>query len=133
MAAGVPQGAGHVIGVLVEAGQFDASFDGDAVPCEVGGEDVFGFGLGQEQQERVGGVVHADHEQGKLGGAGAGVHLEPHRGFAVFDEGVGDAEPGEDFEGAGLNRQGAGLVDLIGLPVDGPEAGTEGPELRGEG
>jgi hypothetical protein len=24
-------------------------------------------------------------------------------------------------------------VDLIGLPVDGPEAGTEGPELRGEG
>jgi len=96
-------------------------------------EDRLGLGLGQEQQERVGGVVQADVEQRKLRGTGAGVQLHAHGGVAAFDEGVGQAEAGENFEGAGLYGQGAGLMHLVGLAVDDPEPGPERLELGGEG
>ncbi len=73
VAVGMGDGGAHVVGALVEVGQLDAALDRGAGAGEVVVEDRLGGGLGQEEQERVGGVVEADVEQGHLGRALAGV------------------------------------------------------------
>ena len=57
------QGAGDGVGVGVEADQLHAPLDRDAAAGQVVPQDLFGLGLGDQQQERVGGVVQAEPEQ----------------------------------------------------------------------
>lgn len=65
--------AADVARALVDVGQLDAALDGDPVPVEVVVEDRLGGGLGQEEEERVGGVVEVDVEERQLGGVPASV------------------------------------------------------------
>ncbi len=57
----------------------------------------------------------------------------PTVGVAAFDDHVGQAEAGEDLEGAGLDGQGSGLVGLVGLSIDDPDTGAERVQLGGQG
>jgi hypothetical protein len=102
----------------VQLGQLDTALETDAGSGEVVAEDAFGFGLGQEQQVRVGGVGQAEVEQGHRHLAATGVQAQLHGPVAAFDELVGDAESGENFQRARLDGQGSGLVDPVVGAVD---------------
>jgi len=130
----VAQRADQLLVVLVgvDAGQLHAPLDGDATRGQVLAEHGFGLGLGEEQQERVGGVVQADVEQPQRHRVAAGVHLQVDGVVAPFDQGLGDAEAAEDLEGARLDGQRARLVHAVVLAVDDPGAGAVGVELRGQ-
>jgi hypothetical protein len=62
----------------VEADQFHAPLGRAAATGQVVEQDLFGFGLGDEQQERIRGVVKAETEQPDPDDTTAGVELDPY-------------------------------------------------------
>jgi hypothetical protein len=68
-------------------------------------EHLFGLGLGDEQQEWVGGVVQAEPEQPDADDAAAGVELDPERVVAPLDQLVGQPQAAQDLQGARLDAQ----------------------------
>jgi hypothetical protein len=57
------------------------------------------------------------------------VHRQLDGGVPAFDHRVGDAEPGEQFQGPRLHGERPGLVDPVELAIDEPESGPERLEL----
>jgi hypothetical protein len=101
----VAQGAGDSVRVGVEADQFHAPLDWDPTGGQVVAEDLLGLGLGDEQQEWIGGVVQAEAEQPDADDAAAGVELDPDRVVAPRDQFLGDPQPAQDLQGAWLDSQ----------------------------
>jgi hypothetical protein len=101
----VAQGGGDGVGVGVEADHLHAPLHRDAATGQVVSQDLFGLGLGDEQQERVGGVVQAEPEQSDADDATAGVDLDPDRVVAPRDQVLGDPQPSQDLQGARLDSQ----------------------------
>ena len=66
-------------------------------------QDLFGLGLGDEQQERIGGVVQAEPEQPDADHAAAGMELDPDRVVAPPDQLLGQPQPAQDLQGARLD------------------------------
>ena len=56
-------------------------------------QHLFSLGLGDEQQERIGGVVQAEPEQPDADDAAAGVELDPDRVVAPRDQLLGQPRP----------------------------------------
>ena len=91
--------------VGMEADQLHPTLDPDAAGGQVLNEHLFGVGLGDEQQERVGGVGQPEPEQPDPDDAGASVELDPDRVVATLQQLLGDAEPPQHLQGAWLDRQ----------------------------
>jgi hypothetical protein len=123
-AAAVPQRRDNLVGPGHELDQLDATFDGHVLASEVVPENALGFGLGKEQQVRVGRVGETEIEQGHSHVAAASVQAQPHRSIAVLDQGAGNSQPREYLERAGLDAQRPRLVHAVESPVDhaGPDA-----------
>ena len=117
------RGRGGVRGVA-QADKFNAAFHGDAGRGQVLAEDAFGLGLGQEQQERVGGVIQAEVEHWHRQYPAGDVHAQLHSPVSASDQLVSDAEAGQNLQSARLDRQRAGLVHPVQATVDeaGPDA-----------
>ncbi len=96
-------------------------------------QHLFGLGLGDKQQERVGGIGQPQAEQPHSGGAAASVELDPERVVAARDQLLGHPEAAQDLQGAWLDSQRPRLVDAVGLPVDDPTGRPERPQLGGQG
>ena len=77
-AVSMTQGAADGVGIGVEADQFHAPLGRAAATGQVVEQDLFGFGLGDEQQERIRGVVKAETEQPDPDDTTAGVELDPY-------------------------------------------------------
>ena len=126
------QGAGDGVGVGVEADQLHAPLHQDAAAGQVVAQHLFGLGLGDEQQERIGGVVQAEPEQPDADDAAAGVELDPDRVVAPLDQLLGQPQPRRTSRVRGWTPN-ARLVHL------GPAAGRrcerrpERPQLGGQG
>jgi hypothetical protein len=84
------QGGGDGVGIGPEADQFHTSFDRAAAAGQVVEQDLFGCGLGDEQLERIRGVVHAEPEQPDADDAAAGVELDPDGVVAPHDQFLGN-------------------------------------------
>ena len=96
-------------------------------------EHLFGVGLGDEQQERIGGVVQAEPEQPDPDDAAASVELDPDRVVAPLEQLLGNAQPAQDLQGAWLDGQRARLVHAVELPVDDAARRPHRLQLGGEG
>ena len=101
----VAQPAGGLLVGGIDVDQLDAALDRHPSQVEVLAEDAFGLGLGQEQQERVGGVGDADVEQPQGGHPTSNVDPQLHGPVAERQQRRSDPKGGEDFEGAGLDGQ----------------------------
>jgi hypothetical protein len=106
-AVAVAELAGDLLVRLVDGDQLGAALDQDAVAGQMLAEDALGLGLGEEQQVRVGGVGDAEVEQPQGDGAAGQVRPELDSRVAVVEQLAGHAVPGEDFQGAWLDGQGA--------------------------
>ena len=60
-------------------------------------QHLFGLGLGDEQQEGIGGVVQAEPEQPDADDAAGGVELDPDRVVAPRDQLLGQPQAAEDL------------------------------------
>jgi Domain of unknown function (DUF1330) len=96
-------------------------------------EDAFGLGLGQEQQEWVGGVIQAQIEHRHCQSPAGDVHAQLHSPVSAGDQLVGDTETRQNLQGARLDGQRAGLVHPVQATVDEAGPDTEGGQLRSEG
>ena len=92
LAASVPvaKGAGDAVWFGVEGGQLHTPLHRDAAAGQVVPQDLFGLGLGHQQQEGVGGVVQAEPEQPDADDAAAGVELDQERAVAPLDQLLGN-------------------------------------------
>jgi hypothetical protein len=122
--------AGGVREVGVDGQEFDAAFDGVAEGVEVFGEEAFGGGLGEEEDEGItpGDAGEVEREErmavgseggtgdGMAGGNGAGGKREMLDGVMLMGNWVGVAF--ELFEGASLDNQGLGELGGGGGFVD---------------
>jgi hypothetical protein len=88
--------------VGVEGDQLQAPLDPHAPGGQVLDEDLFGVGLGDEQQKGVSGVGQAEPEQPDPHGPAAGVELDPHRVVAARQQLLGHADSAQDLQGARL-------------------------------
>ena len=127
------QGAGDGVRVGVEADQFHAPLDPDAAAGEVVDQDLLGVGLGDEQQERIGGVVKAEVEQPDADDAAASVEVDPDRVVAPRDQLLGNPEAAQDLQGPRLDGQRARLLHPVQLPIDDANGRPERRELGGQG
>jgi hypothetical protein len=96
-------------------------------------QDPFGLGLGEKQQERVGGVGKTQVEQPYRDHPMWQVHPQLDGLAAVVEQGRGDAKVGEHFQGAGLDRRRYGFVDPVGLAVDDAHPGAGGGQVGRHG
>jgi hypothetical protein len=69
-----------------EGDELDAPLDVDAAGSQVLVEHGLGLGLGDEEQERVGGVLEADVEEPCPQGPLAEVHVQLNRIVPALDE-----------------------------------------------
>ena len=129
---GVAQGAADTVGIGVEGDQLHPPLDVDAVAGQVAVQHRLCLGLGDEQQEGIGGVVEAEPEQPHPDGAVAGVELDPDRVVAARQQLLGHTQPAQHLKGARLDGQRSRFVDAVGLPVDDAGAGPERLELGGQ-
>jgi hypothetical protein len=125
------RGRGGVPGVA-QADQFNATLHADAGRRQMLAEDTFGLGLGQEQQERVGGVLQAEVEHRHRQHPAGDVHAQLHSPVSAGDQLVGDTQPGQNLQGARLDRQRAGLVRPVQATVDEAGPDTECGQLRSQ-
>ena len=110
-----------------------APLHSDAAAGQVVSQHLFGLGLGDQQQERICGVVQAEPEQPDADDAAAGVELDPDRVVAPRDQVLGQPQPAQDLQGARLDAQRARLVHPVQLPVDDANPCSERLELGGQG
>ena len=125
-------GRGGIRGVA-QVGQFNAPFHGHVGRGQVLAEDAFGLGLGQEQQERVGGVIQAEVEHWHRQYPAGDVHAQLHSPVPGGNQLVGDTKSGQNLQGARLDRQRAGLMHPVQPTVDQAGPNAEGGQLRSEG
>jgi hypothetical protein len=93
------------------------------------GEGAEGRGARRADPQREGASRAATRDRGD---PSTGMHLQSDGGIAPLDQRRGDAERGEDLEGARLDGQRPGLVHPVGLPVDDTDACAVCVQLRGE-
>nr|WP_240943822.1 hypothetical protein [Micromonospora thermarum] len=129
----MPQRRRRAVAGAVQRDQVDTPLDGDAHRRQLFPEDPLGLRLRQEQQVGVRGVVQAEVEQRHATLPAAAVQAQPDRPVAEGHQVVGHAETGEDLQGPGLDRQGAGLVRPVEGTVDDARVDAEGGQLRGHG
>ena len=96
-------------------------------------QHLFGLGLGDQQQEWIGGVVQAEAKQPDADDAAAGMELDPDRVVAPLDQLLGQPQPAQDLQGARLDAQRARLMHPVQLPVDDANGRPERLELGGQG
>jgi hypothetical protein len=124
---------GHGDGVGTEADQLHTPLDQDPTAGQMVAEDLFGLGLGDQQQERIGAVVQAETKQPDADDAAAGMELDPDRVVAPPDQLVGQPQPAQDLQGARLDTQRARLLHPVQLPVDDANRRPQRPQLGGQG
>ena len=112
----VLRGGGDAFSVLVEVDEGERAAYVTTELGEALEEDALGDGLGDHQcvGEVAGQVVEADRHQHLV----AVTDGEARRLDALLDEALGDAELGEDLQGAGVDDRGPGGVVPAGLVVD---------------
>jgi hypothetical protein len=96
-------------------------------------QDAFGFGLGQEQEERVGGVGDADVEQPHGDRPPAQVHPQLNGRVSGCDHLCADPQSGQHLQCARLDRECSRLVRTVELPIYEPEPRAERSQLRRQG
>ena len=126
------RGRGGVRGVA-QAGQLNAAFHGDAGRGQGLAEDALGLGLGQEQQERVGGVLQPEVEHRHRHYPAGDVHAQLHSPVPAGNQLIGDTKAGQNLQGPRLDRQRPGLMHPVQATVDKPGPDAEGGQLRREG
>ena len=129
----VAKDAGDGVVLGLKGGQFHASLRRGAAAGQVAAQDLFGLGLGDEQQERIRGVVQAEPEQPDADDTAAGVELDPDRVVAPPDQFLGDPQPAQNLQGARLDSQRTRLVHPVQLPVDDADGRPQRPQLGGQG
>jgi hypothetical protein len=101
----VAQETGDGVGVGMEADQLHAPLDQDPTGGQLVAEHLFGLGLGDQQQEGIGGVVQAETNQPDTDDAAAGMQLGPDRVVAPPDQLPGQPQPAQDLQGTRLDSQ----------------------------
>ena len=89
-----------------------------------------GFGLRNEEQEWVRGVLEPDVEEARARQLPAEMDLQLHRVVATLDQLLRDAETPQHLKRARQHHQRARLVRAIELAIDDPDRRTERVELR---
>jgi hypothetical protein len=115
----------------LELDELDASLDRHTARSQVLVQDRLGLCLGDEEQERIGGVLEPDVEEPDCDDSLAGVNLHLRGVVPPLDQRLRDPEPTQHLERARL-RERARFVHAIELPVDDPDASAERVELGRE-
>ena len=89
---GAAQRALDVVTLRREADELDAALDRDASCREMFVQDRLRLGLGDEEEEREGGVLEADVEEPHANDAFADVHAQLERAVAALDQSLGDPQ-----------------------------------------